>query len=202
MKMNLPKGILFLLLLTIYQVLPAQTTPVKGSVKNEKGEALPGATITVKGKPTSTATDQNGDFTIQALPGATISISAVGYAPYEQKLNGRAQLNIVLQLKAAELNDVVVVGYGTQKKADLTGAVVAVTGSELNKRIATDPTQLLQGKLPGLSVTRGTGEAGNEALTLRVRGLGTNSSAGSSPSSSSTACPAASRRWTRRTSNR
>jgi hypothetical protein len=143
MKINLPKGILFLLLLSIHYVLPAQTTPVKGSVRNEKGEALPGATVTVKGRPTSAATDQDGNFTIQAPPGATLTISAVGYAPYEQKLNGRAELNIVLQLKAAELNDVVVVGYGTQKKADLTGAVVAVTGSEMNKRIATDPTQLL-----------------------------------------------------------
>jgi len=181
MKINLPKGIFFLLLLSIHHVLPAQTTPVKGSVRNEKGEALPGATVTVKGRPTSAATDQDGNFTIQAPPGATLTISAVGYAPYEQKLNGRAELNVVLQLKAAELNDVVVVGYGTQKKADLTGAVVAVTGSEMNKRIATDPTQLLQGKLPGLSLTQGSGEAGNEGLTLRVRGLGTNSSAGSSP---------------------
>jgi len=181
MKINLPKGILFLLLLSIHHVLPAQTTPVKGSVRNEKGEALPGATVTVKGRPTSAATDQDGNFTIQAPPGATLTISAVGYAPFEQKLNGRAELNVVLQLKAAELNDVVVVGYGTQKKADLTGAVVAVTGSEMNKRIATDPTQLLQGKLPGLSLTQGSGEAGNEGLTLRVRGLGTNSSAGSSP---------------------
>ena len=185
MKSNLPKGIFFLFLFLLHQLSPmgakAQTAPVKGTVRNEKGEALPGATITVKGKPTSAVTDQDGNFTIQAPPGATLSISAVGYAPFEQKLNGRTALDVVLQLKAAELSDVVVVGYGTQKKADLTGAVVAVTGSEMNRRIATDPTQLLQGKLPGLSLTQGSGEAGNEGLTLRVRGLGTNSSAGSSP---------------------
>jgi len=183
MKLNLPKGILFLLLL-VHVLTPraqAQTTPVKGTVRNEKGEIVPGATITIKGRPTNAVTDQDGNFTIQAPPGAILSISAVGYAPFEQKLNGRTTLDVVLQLKAAELSDVVVVGYGTQKKADLTGAVVAVTGSEMNKRIATDPTQLLQGKLPGLSLTQGSGEAGNEGLTLRVRGLGTNSSAGSSP---------------------
>src|ERR1051325_8577099 len=104
MKINLPKVILFLLVLSIHHVLPAQPTPaqptpVRGSVKNEKGEALPGATITVKGRPVSTATDQDGNFTIQAPPGAALLISAVGYAPFEQKLNGRAELNIVLQLK-------------------------------------------------------------------------------------------------------
>jgi len=185
MKLNLPKGIIFLLILFLHQLSPmgaqAQTAPIKGTVKTDKGEALPGATITVKGRPISAVTDQDGKFTIQVPSGATLAISAVGYAPYEQKLNGRTSLDVVLQLKAAELNDVVVVGYGTQKRADLTGAVVAVTGSEMNRRVATDPTQLLQGKLPGLSLTQGSGEAGNEGLTLRVRGLGTNSSAGSSP---------------------
>ena len=179
--LSFPRQFLCLVFLFLYHILPAQTISVKGTIKNEKGEALPGATVSVKGKPVSAVTDQDGKFTIAVSPQGTLSISDIGYSTIEEKVNARTELLIVLQQKAAELNDVVVVGYGTQKKADLTGAVVAVTGSEMNKRIATDPTQLLQGKLPGLSLTQGSGEAGNEALVLRVRGLGTNSSAGSNP---------------------
>ena len=176
-----PRQFLCLIFLFLSHILPAQTIPVKGTIKNEKGEALQGATVSVKGRWVSTVTDQDGKFTIGVSPQGTLSISDIGYSTTEEKVNGRTELLIVLKQKAAELNDVVVVGYGTQKKADLTGAVVAVTGSEMNKRIATDPTQLLQGKLPGLSLTQGSGEAGNESLVLRVRGLGTNSSAGSNP---------------------
>jgi len=181
MKKNLSVCLLLLFLQHILWAQTPQTLTVKGTIKNENGEALPGVTVSVKGRPTSTVTDKDGNFTIQASPQGILSISAIGYSTTEEKINGHAEFLIVLKQKAAELNDVVVVGYGTQKKADLTGAVVAVTGSEMNKRIATDPTQLLQGKLPGLSVTQGSGEAGNESLALRVRGLGTNSSAGSSP---------------------
>jgi len=175
------KSILFLLLL-FHLFVHAQTVPVKGSVRNEKGEPLPGATVTVKGSAVTTVTNADGEFTIQAPPQGSIAITIVGYGHHEEKISGRTvNLTIFLHQKAAELNDVVVVGYGTQKRADLTGAVVAVTGTEMNKRIATDPTQLLQGKLSGLSVTQGSGEAGNEGLVLRIRGLGTNSSAGSNP---------------------
>ncbi|HSC39869.1 MAG TPA: SusC/RagA family TonB-linked outer membrane protein, partial [Chitinophagaceae bacterium] len=105
----------------------------------------------------------------------------VGYAALEEKINGRQTVDISLKAKASELNDVVVVGYGTQKKANLTGAVVTVSGADLTKRIATNPSQLLQGKLPGLSLTQGSGEAGNEGLVLRVRGQGTYSGAGTDP---------------------
>jgi len=172
--------ILFLLLFFRFSSY-AQPVAVKGVIKNEKGEVIAGATVSVKGTATSTVTDEGGQFFIQAPPQGILSISAVGYAGAEEKINGRREMMVLLRQKATELNDVVVVGYGTQKRADLTGAVVAVTGTEMNKRVATDPTQLLQGKLPGLSVTQGSGEAGNEGLVLRIRGLGTNSSAGSNP---------------------
>ncbi|GGB11526.1 SusC/RagA family TonB-linked outer membrane protein [Puia dinghuensis] len=187
MKKNLhaytlsPNSCILLLLLFLRLTLSAQPITVKGKIRNEKGEALAGATVTLKGTTVSTVTDEAGDFSIQAPPEGVLSISVVGYLGLEEKIGGRTSFVIVLVQKAAELNDVVVVGYGTQKRADLTGAVVAVTGNEMNKRIATDPTQLLQGKLPGLSVVQGSGEAGNEGLVLRIRGLGTNSSAGSNP---------------------
>ncbi|HVW59420.1 MAG TPA: carboxypeptidase-like regulatory domain-containing protein, partial [Puia sp.] len=172
---------LALVLLFLQQLVLAQTVPVTGTVKDDKGSPVVGATITVKGTATAAQTDANGKYNIKAPPQATLTISAIGYGTLEEKINGRTAIDVTLQEKAAELNNVVVVGYGTQKKADLTGAIATVSGGDLNKRVATDPTQLLQGKLPGLSLTQSSGEAGNEGLTLRVRGLGTNSSAGSSP---------------------
>lgn len=173
--------LLTIALLFLQQLVQAQTGPVTGTVTDEKGTPIAGATITVKGTATAVQTDANGKYTIKASPQATLAISAIGYGSMEEKINGRAVIDVTLKEKAAELNNVVVVGYGTQKKADLTGAIATVSGNDLNKRVATDPTQLLQGKLPGLSLTQNSGEAGNEGLTLRVRGLGTNSSAGSTP---------------------
>ena len=176
---------LFLSILLLQSLLPlalsAQTGTVTGAITNEKGEAMQGATVTVKGSAVSVVSDQHGKFSIQAPPGATLLISSVGYADMEEKIDGRQSVNFVLKEKVSDLNEVVVVGYGTQKKADLTGAIATVSAASLNKRVATDPTQLLQGKLPGLSLTQTSGEAGNETFVLRVRGLGTYSSAGSSP---------------------
>jgi len=168
-------------LLFLQQLVVAQTGSVTGTVKDDKGAPIPGVTITIKGATAAVVTDVNGKYTIKAPPQGILIISAVGYGTLEEKINGRAAIDVSLREKAAELNNVVVVGYGTQKKADLTGAIATVSGGDLNKRVATDPTQLLQGKLPGLSLAQNSGEAGNEGLTLRVRGLGTNSSAGSSP---------------------
>ncbi|MBS1565062.1 MAG: TonB-dependent receptor [Bacteroidetes bacterium] len=169
------------LLLMAAVIVQAQTGTVTGVVLNEKGEAVSGVTVSVKGTGTGTQTDVNGRFTLKAPSQGTLTFSFVGYAPAEEKINGRSIINITLQSKATELNDVVVVGYGTQKKTDLTGAVVSVSGSELTKRVATNPTQLLQGKMPGLSLVQGSGEAGNEGLVLRVRGQGTYSGAGIDP---------------------
>jgi len=173
--------LLVMIMLCLQQLAPAQTISITGTVKDDKGSLLTDVTIMLKGTNTATVTDANGKFTIKAPPQGTLTISAIGYSTAEEKINGRTTIDISLKEKAAELNNVVVVGYGTQKKADLTGAIATVSGGDLNKRVATDPTQLLQGKLPGLSLTQNSGEAGNEGLTLRVRGLGTNSSAGSSP---------------------
>lgn len=173
-------------LLIIQYVVPSSTAAqnpvrVSGVITNEKDEPVPGATINVKGSRTNILSGQDGKYTIQVSSEATLVVSAIGYENGEEKVGNRQVINFVLKQRISQLNDVVVVGYGTQKKADLTGAVVSVTGTEMNKRIATDPTSLLQGKLPGLSLVQGTGEAGNESFTLRVRGLGTNSSAGSNP---------------------
>lgn len=172
---------LLITLLAAVQV-QAQSITISGTIKDEKGAALSGVTVTIKGTKTSTASDEGGKFTLQAVPAkGTLVFSHVGFINREEKLTGETNLAIVLQEQSVNMNEVVVVGYGTQKKINLTGAIATVGGNDLNKRIATNPTQLLQGKLPGLTVTQGSGEAGNESNVLRVRGLGTYSGAGTEP---------------------
>ena len=172
---------LILIFLLISPALLAQSITVTGVVRNERGEALPGATVTLKGSSVSVVSGADGRYRIQATAKGLLVVSHVGYEALEEPIEGRVVIDFALKQRASELNDVIVVGYGTQKKADLTGAIATVSAADLNKRIATDPTQLLQGKLPGLSLTQTSGEAGNEGFVLRVRGLGTYSSAGSSP---------------------
>ena len=160
----------------------AQSFTVSGTVKDDKGSPLEGAVVRVKGIDKSVAADRNGRYTIPVPgPDAVLVITFVGYTEVEEPVGQRKRIDVTMVSTGGKLDDIVVVGYGTQKKRDLTDAIATVTGTDLNKRVATDPTQLLQGKLPGLSLTQGSGEAGNEGFVLRVRGLGTNSSAGSSP---------------------
>ncbi|MBN9298040.1 MAG: TonB-dependent receptor [Filimonas sp.] len=172
--------VLFQLLFS--SLLYAQSSTVGGIVRDSKGSPQQGVSVNVKGTSVNSTTDAEGKFTIKvASLQATLVFTHISFSTQEENLAGRKQIEIVLTEKATDLNEVVVVGYGTQKKTDLTGAIATVSGADLNKRVATDPTQLLQGKLPGLSLTQASGEAGNEGSVLRVRGLGTYSSAGSSP---------------------
>jgi TonB-linked SusC/RagA family outer membrane protein len=176
-----------LLLLTAFQFtfpgsVYAQSVGISGTIKDDKGMPLEGAVVKVKGSPKSVMADNNGKYTI-TVPGpeAVLEFSFVGYKGVEETVGQRKQIDVSMESTGGKLDDIVVVGYGTQKRKDLTGAVATVGSAELNKRVATDPTQLLQGKLPGLSLTQASGEAGNENFVLRIRGLGTNSPAGSSP---------------------
>ena len=160
----------------------AQSLTVSGTIKDDQGNVQEGAVVKVKGTDKAVITDNKGRYTITVPgPDAVLVFSFVGYKNVEQTVGQRKQIDVTMESTGGKLDDVVVVGYGTQKKKDLTGAIATVGSAELNKRVATDPTQLLQGKLPGLSLTQASGEAGNENFVLRIRGLGTNSSAGSSP---------------------
>lgn len=176
---------LFALLLLTQCLSPSplwsQDGTISGTIINGNGEPVPGASVSVKGTNISTLTDANGKFTIKASSQRVLIISHIGYGTIENKPDGRHPLQITLQEKATELNNVIVVGYGTQKRADLTGAIATVSGAELTKRVVPNPTELLQGKLPGLSIAQTSGEAGNEGLVLRVRGQGTYSGAGTDP---------------------
>lgn len=133
---------------------------------------MAGVTVQVKGTATAALTDENGNFAITAPSNATLVISSIGYGTQEIRVGSRSAVNIQLQSTAQQMGEVVVVGYGTQRKANLTGAVSTVSGQELNKRVVTNPASLLQGKVAGIQIIEGSGEPGNEAINIRIRGMG------------------------------
>ena len=108
--------------------LNAQTAKITGNVVDEKGEAIIGATVIEKGTHNGATTDSYGNFTINISPDAILDFSCIGYVKQEIKLNGQTKLKIVLQEDAELLDDVVVIGYGTARKKDLTGAISSVDG--------------------------------------------------------------------------
>ncbi|MES1250337.1 MAG: carboxypeptidase-like regulatory domain-containing protein, partial [Chitinophaga rupis] len=151
-------------------------------VSDSTGQPLAGVSVKLKGTSVGAYTDINGNFTLQVPDGkGTLLISSVGYESQEVRISKTEKIRISLKVSVTKLADVVITGYATQEKRKLTSAVVTVSGEELTKRVATDPTSLLQGQLPGLSVVQNSAEPGNEDLQLRIRGVGTFSGAGNNP---------------------
>lgn len=146
-------------------------SPVGGVVKDKEGKPVSGATISVKGKKINAITGADGSFSIVAVNGDVLQISSVGYTPYEIKVNGAASLNVELATNANILSDVVVVGYGTQRKKDLTGAVSDININDIKKYTTSDVSQLLQGRATGVAVNS-DGQPG-AAPSVRIRGFST-----------------------------
>ena len=140
---------------------------VKGHVKDAMGEPIIGATVRVVNTQTATITDFDGNFTLKANQGADISISYVGYQPATVK--AAPTVEVTLQEDQTMLQDVVVIGYGTMKKSDLTGSVVQVKADELNRGAVTSAQEMLQGKVSGVFVQPSTGAPGGGS-TMRIRG--------------------------------
>lgn len=164
-------AVLLLIALFFTQLLSAQLThTVKGKVTNEKGEPLSGASVTAKGIAAGTSTDAAGNYTLQVNNAqATLVFSNVGYADKEIAIAGQTTVDAQLQQTASDLGEIVVVGYGAQRKRDLTGAVAVVETSEVTKRQATTLGEALQGLASGVFV-RGGGQPGSEAR-VEIRGL-------------------------------
>jgi len=150
---------------------PYQT--VNGTIKDaNNGSPLSGATITIKGDTKTAVSDISGAFTIEVPDNSSILVvTYVGYVTREVLVGNNLTLDIALQANAADLGEVVVVGYGTQSKKDVTGSVKTLKSSEFNKGIINSPQQLLQGKVAGVNVTSATGEPGG-ALGITIRGPG------------------------------
>jgi len=156
---------------------------VTGKVtEGENGEALPGVSVMVKGTQNGTVTDNQGNYTIE-VPNQddVLLFSFIGYSSQEVELKGRSTINIVLTQIGQNLDEVVVVGYGTQKKVNLTGAISQVTSERLEKRSVTNIDQALQGVAPGLNITTNPTQGGepNASMNINIRGIG--SLSGGSP---------------------
>ena len=147
---------------------------VTGKVTDgETGEAIPGVNVIAKGTSSGTVTDINGDYTLTVTSDVTSLIySYVGYQQEEVVIGDRSTINITLSPDITALSEVVVVGYGTQQKKEITSAVVSVSEEEFNRGNVNDPSQLLQGKVPGLSVYNKGGDP-NSTSTIRLRGVST-----------------------------
>ena len=145
----------------------AQQMTVKGLVKDTTGEPIIGANVVVKGTTNGTITDFDGNFLLNANKGDIIIISFIGYR--SQEAQAAASMNIILKDDTELLDEVVVIGYGSVKKDDLSGSVVAIKAEEMNKGAVTSPQELIMGKVPGLSVSQGDGAPG-AGSTIRIRG--------------------------------
>ncbi|HPH22203.1 MAG TPA: carboxypeptidase-like regulatory domain-containing protein, partial [Haliscomenobacter sp.] len=161
---------LLVALLLCYGAILAQNI-VKGRVSDDKGEPLVGVNITIKGSTQGAFTDGEGLFSIPATPDAVLVASYIGFETVEIPVGN--QSNIEITLSGAEvLDEVVVVGFGTQKKATLTGSVNQFKTEELTRRQVPSVSQLLQGIAPGVSVWQSSGKPGADGANIRIRGTG------------------------------
>lgn len=144
---------------------------VTGSVKDETGAPLPGASVLVKGTTSGTITDLEGNFSLEVSSGAVLVISYLGYSTKEIAVGEQANLSVQLEPESSQLNEIVVVGYGTQKRSDVTGAIGSVKQESFNKGVITNPVDLLQGKVAGVNITSTSGEPGANQNVI-IRGIG------------------------------
>ncbi len=148
---------------------------VSGKVTNSSGQPLPGVAVAVKGKAQGTVTDMNGNYSLSNVqPDAVLVFSFVGMRMQEFPVAGKNKIDVVMQEETIGLDEVVAIGYGTQKKANLTGSVAAIKVDEkMSSRSLTNITSGIQGLLPGLAINQNTGMAGKNDVRILIRGLGT-----------------------------
>lgn len=146
---------------------------VSGSVLDSKnGEPLIGVSVMVKGTASGTITNIDGKFSLQTAPDATLIFSYMGYANKEISIGNRKELTVMLEEKSESLDEVVVIGYGVQKKSDITGAISSVSGKDINNVPVASALQALQGKAAGVNIIQNTGAPGGNT-TIKIRGTGT-----------------------------
>lgn len=163
-------GALMLLLMVLAQTIFAQSKTVTGKVTDSKdGSPVQNASVTIKGTNLGTTTDAGGNFRIAVENNAVLVITSVGFGSTEVTVGTQTSLTIQLVSTQGTLNEVVVVGYGTQRKRDLTGSVVAVSAKDFNKGVISTPEQLISGKVAGVSITPNNGAPGSGSV-IRIRG--------------------------------
>jgi len=151
----------------------AQNRPIQGRIVDEKGEPVIGASVLIAGTTSGAVTDLEGNFSLASVPaGAVLQISSIGYVSQEIRENGQSSLNITLQEDMLALDEIVVVGYGVQKKSDLTGAIGSVENSKLTAKGATTVMESLQGQVAGVDISQSSSRVG-EAFSISIRGKST-----------------------------
>ncbi|HTG56607.1 MAG TPA: TonB-dependent receptor [Niabella sp.] len=174
------RGPLAFMLLLLLPFTAFSQTSVSGTVVDESGRPVSGASVVIKEKTTGTSTNAEGKFTVSAKAGDVLTVSSVGFEIQDYNVTNSENITITLKALAGSLEDVVVVGYGTRSKKDVGGAVLSVDEKLLKDRPVTNTLSALQGAAPGLVITRTNGQPGREGWTARIRGI-TSLGAGNAP---------------------
>ena len=169
---SLQKPLAILSMLCLFSLGAMAQGTVKGTVIDEAGEPVIGASVQVQGAKTGAVTDFNGNFSVQAASNATLIISYVGYVTETVSVNGRSNINVTLKEDITTLNDVVVIGYGVQKKKLVTGATVQVKGDDIAKLNTTNALEAMQSSTPGVQITSSSTQPG-KGYKVYIRGMGT-----------------------------
>ena len=169
---SLEKPLVLLFLLCLFPLGALAQSVIRGTVNDEAGEPIIGASVTVVGTRTGGVTDLNGQFSVNAASDARLEVSYVGYLTQKVSVNGRQNINIVMKEDNQMLSDVVVVGYGTMKKSDISGSVATIDQEAVMKRIPQNIGQALQGSAAGVQVSMQDGSPDGKAA-IRIRGIGT-----------------------------
>lgn len=148
-----------------------QDRKVTGIITDERGEPIIGANVVVKGTSKGTVTDLNGEYSIEANGKSILLISYIGYLSEEVAVGNNKTLNIQLKEDAQKLDEVVVIGYGTQKRSNLSGAISKVTSEVIESKPVTNVLSALQGEIPGMVIQRSSGQPGNEDFKMNIRGV-------------------------------
>lgn len=146
---------------------------ITGIVKDANGDPVIGANVVQVGSTNGTITDVDGKFTLNVSVGAKLKVSYIGYNDQQITVSNSNSYTIILKEDTESLDEVVVVGYGTQKKVNLTGSVATISSDKLVNRTSANVTNMLAGQMPGVTIIQNTGQPGADAGILRVRGLGT-----------------------------
>ncbi|PTS92516.1 SusC/RagA family TonB-linked outer membrane protein, partial [Flavobacterium sp. HMWF030] len=179
--MKLRKLLIFCISSLLFSVVAvAQDVTVNGIVNDESGMPVPGASIVLKGTTKSTASDFDGKFQIQVPSNGILTVTFIGYTTVTEAVNGRTKITIQLKPESQSLSEVVVVGYGTQKKAVVTGAISSVKAADLEKVPNGRVEQALQGRVAGVTIASSSGQPG-AASTIRIRGITTFGDGGNNP---------------------
>ena len=167
--------LLLMLMLTATQYMYAHNISIAGTVTDPEGEPLIGASVMVQGAKTGIATDIDGRFSLEADSNSTLRISCIGYVTQEVPVKNRTTIDVVMKENSAVLDEVVVIGYGTMDKKELTSAVSHISEKDFLSVSSLDPSMMIQGKVPGVSITNtGAGDPNNQA-SIQIRGVSSRS---------------------------